>query len=60
LHGLGAAYCGLVAAYHLGLPAGPAIVLAAGGLFLVSLVTGRDAGLLNRWLRRRHGRRLKD
>ncbi|MBP0651192.1 metal ABC transporter permease, partial [Mycobacterium tuberculosis] len=34
LHGLGAAYCGLVAAYHLGLPAGPAIVLAAGGLGL--------------------------
>jgi zinc/manganese transport system permease protein len=54
LHGLVAAYGGLVAAYHLGLPAGPAIVLAAGVLFVVSLVAGRDAGLAWRWLRRRH------
>jgi len=53
-HGLVAAYGGLVAAYHLGLPAGPAIVLAAGVLFIVSLVVGRDAGLLRRWLRPRH------
>jgi zinc/manganese transport system permease protein len=47
-------YSGLVAAYHLSLPAGPAIILAAGVLFVLSLILGRDAGLARRWLRPGH------
>jgi zinc/manganese transport system permease protein len=36
---------GLMLSYNLDIPAGPAIVLAAGGLWLLSLVTGRRASL---------------
>jgi zinc/manganese transport system permease protein len=45
---------GLLASYHLDLPSGPAIVLAAGGLWVVSVVAGPVDGLLARWLRRPH------
>jgi zinc/manganese transport system permease protein len=36
---------GLMASYHVDIPAGPAIVLTAGALWLVSLVTGPRASL---------------
>lgn len=39
---------GLLLSYHAELPAGPAIILVAGGTYLASLVLGRDGGLL--WL----------
>ena len=45
---------GLLAAYHLDVPAGPAIVLAAGALWAGSLVAGPHASLVQRWLRRPH------
>ncbi|MCG7362826.1 metal ABC transporter permease [Roseomonas sp. ACRSG] len=45
---------GLLLSYHLDLPSGPAIVLVAGGAWLVSLVAGPVDGLLARWLRRPH------
>ena len=45
---------GLLAAYHLDLPAGPAIVLSAGALWLASLVAGPHESLVRRWLRRPH------
>jgi len=36
---------GLIVSYHLDIPAGPAIVLVAGGFWLLSLVFGPHAGL---------------
>ena len=47
---------GLVLSFHAGirLPTGPAIVLSAGGLYLVSMLVGPRGGLLLRLVRRRH------
>jgi G3E family GTPase len=41
-----ASYVGLIVSFHAGLPSGPLIVLAAGGLYVVSLVVGRAGGAL--------------
>jgi zinc/manganese transport system permease protein len=47
---------GLLASYHAdaALPSGPAIILAAGAIYLVSLLCGAQGGLLRLLLRRRH------
>jgi zinc/manganese transport system permease protein len=47
---------GLLVSYHAGirLPTGPAIVLAAGALYLVSMLVGPRGGLIHRLVRRRH------
>jgi len=47
-------YAGLVLSYARGLPSGPAIILAAGGLYVISLLFGRVSGLVWRFLPRRH------
>lgn len=47
-----AAFGGLVASYHHELPAGPAIILAAGGIYLLSLAVGRRGLLASRFFRR--------
>jgi zinc/manganese transport system permease protein len=52
--GVASAYVGLVASYALSLPSGPAIVLAAGGVYFVSLIFGRAGGALRQWPKRRH------
>jgi zinc/manganese transport system permease protein len=54
LIGILSSYGGLVVAYHLSLPAGPAIILVAGGFFILSLLLGSDAGLARRWFGRGH------
>lgn len=56
LIGLGAGYAGLIISYHgaNNLPAGPAIILAAGCVYLVSLLIGTQGGLLRRLLPQRH------
>jgi zinc/manganese transport system permease protein len=46
--GMVSAFVGLLISYHAELPAGPAIILAAGAVYLGSLILGRDGGLL--WL----------
>jgi zinc/manganese transport system permease protein len=46
--GLASSLVGLLVSFHAELPAGPAIVLAAGAAYMVSLVFGRAGGLL--WL----------
>jgi zinc/manganese transport system permease protein len=46
--GIGSALGGLLLSFHVELPAGPAIILVAGGAYLVSLAFGREGGLL--WL----------
>jgi zinc/manganese transport system permease protein len=50
-----ASVAGLLLSYHFGLPSGPAIVLALGGLYAVSLVFGPEGSLVARnWPRSRH------
>ena len=45
---------GLLASYHFNLAAGPAIILAAGAIHLLSMALGRREGLIWRLLPRRH------
>ncbi|RXT54479.1 zinc ABC transporter permease [Bosea sp. Tri-44] len=54
--GMASAYIGLVASYAAGsnLPAGPAIILSAGALYLGSLLLGSQGGLARRLLPRAH------
>lgn len=54
--GLGAlsGVAGLLLSFHAELPAGPAIILVAGGAYLFSLVFGREGGLLRLVLPGRH------
>jgi zinc/manganese transport system permease protein len=47
-------WLGLVVSFHLGLPSGPAIILAAGGFYLMSLVAGARGGLIARYRTGRH------
>jgi zinc/manganese transport system permease protein len=47
-------YCGLLLSYHAGLPAGPGIILFAGGLYGVSVLFGACGGLLRGLVSRRH------
>ena len=54
LFGFGASLAGLLASYHASLPSGPAIILAAGIFYLVSLVFGRAGGMLRGVARRPH------
>jgi zinc/manganese transport system permease protein len=49
-----AGYAGLLVSYHGDLPSGPAIILVAGGLYLLSVLLGSVGGLLWRALTRRH------
>jgi zinc/manganese transport system permease protein len=56
LIGLLSGACGLLLSYHAGLPAGPAIILAAGAAYFLSMVLGPQGGLL--WLAR-PGRHLE-
>jgi zinc/manganese transport system permease protein len=46
--GLVSGFVGLLVSFHAELPSGPAIILTAGCAYLVSLVIGREGGLL--WL----------
>src|SRR5687768_17081337 len=46
--GMASGASGLLLSFHAELPAGPAVILVAGGVYLVSLVVGREGGVL--WL----------
>jgi zinc/manganese transport system permease protein len=46
--GIASALGGLLLSFHAELPAGPAVILVAGAIYLVSLAVGREGGLL--WL----------
>ncbi len=48
------AYAGLLLSYHANLPSGPAIILVAGGVYIVSVVAGPRGSLWARFLPRRH------
>ncbi|WP_119299826.1 metal ABC transporter permease [Dongia deserti] len=45
---------GLIFSYYANLPSGPAVILSAGLLYLLSLAVGSNGGLLRRYIRRPH------
>lgn len=45
---------GLLVSFHVEIASGPAIVLTAAALYMVSIVAGARSGLIARWLRRPH------
>jgi zinc/manganese transport system permease protein len=49
-----ASIAGLLVSYHADLPSGPSVILAAGFLYLASLLIGANGGLLRRLLPRPH------
>jgi zinc/manganese transport system permease protein len=51
---LGSSYVGLVASFHLDLPSGPIIILAAGLAYVGSILLGRLDSLRARFLARAH------
>ena len=52
--GVVASYAGLILSYQTGVPAGPAIILAAGVLYAASVLFGRVGGLLRQVFPGRH------
>jgi len=52
--GLVAGYAGLILSFHTGVPAGPAVILAAGLLYVLSVMFGRVGGLVRQVMPRRH------
>lgn len=54
LIGLISSLAGLILSFHSGLPSGPAIILVAGALYLLSLIFGPQGGLMLKFLPRRH------
>ena len=52
--GIASGYAGLLFSFHGGAPAGPTIILVAGGLYIGSVLFGRMGGVLRRAIPRRH------
>ncbi|GAB4067378.1 metal ABC transporter permease [Ancylobacter sonchi] len=50
----GSGVIGLLVSYHLGVPSGPAIILVAGGAYVLSVLVGPIGGILPRLMPRRH------
>ena len=49
-----ASYAGLLLSFHASVPSGPAIILVAGGLYVVSVLFGPVGGLLRQLFPGRH------
>ena len=54
LIGIVSSAAGILVSYHAGLPTGPTIILAAGSLYILSIILGARNGLLWPALPRRH------
>jgi zinc/manganese transport system permease protein len=52
--GIVSGFAGLLLSFHAGVPAGPAIILSAGVLYVGSVIFGRVGGLVQHVLPRRH------
>jgi zinc/manganese transport system permease protein len=52
--GIVSGFAGLLLSFHAGVPAGPAIILTAGVLYVGSVIFGRVGGLVRHLLPRRH------
>jgi zinc/manganese transport system permease protein len=47
-------YAGLLLSFHTGVPSGPAVILVAGALYVVSVLFGQVGGLVRQALPQRH------
>lgn len=47
-------YIGLLISYHYGAPSGPAIILAAGGFYIFSILCGRSGGVILQFFKPKH------
>ncbi|MET0604942.1 MAG: metal ABC transporter permease [Beijerinckiaceae bacterium] len=54
LTGIASSIGGLLVSYHVGLPAGPAIILFAGAFYVASLIVGPAGGMISTLVPRRH------
>lgn len=54
LFGMASSYLGLVLSYHVSVPSGPAIILVAGGIYILSLVFGSRGLVRSRLKSTRH------
>ncbi len=54
LIGMASSVIGLVLSYHAGLATGPTIILAAGAIYIVSLLIGPHGGLIRQFAPQRH------
>ncbi|MDT3685734.1 MAG: metal ABC transporter permease [Pseudorhodoplanes sp.] len=54
LSGLIASYAGLLLSFHSGVPAGPAVILVAASLYVLSVLFGRVGGVVRQMMPRRH------
>jgi zinc/manganese transport system permease protein len=52
--GVVSGYAGLLISFHSGVPSGPAVILVAGVLYVVSVLFGQVGGLVRQVLPRRH------
>ena len=52
--GVVSGYAGLLISFHTGVPSGPAIILVAGALYVVSVLFGQVGGLVRQALPQRH------
>jgi zinc/manganese transport system permease protein len=52
--GVGAGYAGLLLSFHAGIASGPAVILVAGALYVVSLLFGPVGGLVRQLFPGRH------
>jgi zinc/manganese transport system permease protein len=52
--GVASGYMGLLLSFHTGVPSGPAIILVAGVLYVLSVLFGQVGGLVRQALPRRH------
>lgn len=51
---LAGCYLGLLLSFHFDLPAGPAIIIALGTIYIASLLVGWNGGLINKHFNKRH------
>jgi zinc/manganese transport system permease protein len=49
-----ASIAGLYLSYYFSLPSGPAIILVAGGLYMSSVILGKQGSLIVRYIPRQH------
>ena len=52
--GVFSGYVGLLLSFHTGVPSGPAIILVAGALYVLSVLFGKVGGLVTQTLPKRH------
>jgi zinc/manganese transport system permease protein len=52
--GIVSGYAGLLISFHTGVPSGPAVILVAGVLYILSVLFGHVGGVVRQLMPRRH------